>query len=60
VSDNRPVGAFGVLLLIGAAIFGTATLVVVSGDPPRWAFAVVTAMVTLGLVVIALYTKGRS
>jgi uncharacterized protein (DUF983 family) len=60
VSGNRQtIGAFGVLLLIGAAIFGTATLVVVSGDPPRWAFAVVTAMVTLVLVVIALYTKGR-
>lgn len=52
-------GTLGVLLLIGAVIFGTVTLVVVRGDPPRWAFAVLTGAVAAGLAIIFIYTKGR-
>lgn len=54
-------GTFGVLLLIGAVIFGTATLVVVRGDPPRWAFAVVTGLTAVGLLIVFIYSKkGRT
>jgi len=57
--SSRATGTLGVLLLIGAAIFGTATLVVVSGDPPRWAFAAITGAVAVGLLIVFIYSKGK-
>lgn len=57
--SNAASGTLGVLLLIGAAIFGTATLVVVSGDPPRWAFAVVTGLTAVGLLLVFIYSNRK-